>query len=229
MNTIAQAHAHAQTRPLPTRAETTRLLLTCGTLAGPVFVGSSLLQALIRPGFNLTRHAISLLMLGDAGWIQIATFELAGLLAIAGAVGAWRVLHPGRAGTWGPLLVGGYGLGLLIAGIFAPDPAFAFPPGTPDVMPTTMSGHGAMHAIGFFVSMISLVAGGLAFARRFMGLHERAWAAYSAASGVATPALILLSIFTAPRGGIAMFGLALVTAGWITAVFARLLVADRTR
>jgi hypothetical protein len=35
---------------------------------------------------------------------------VAGPLFAASAVGMRRVLHPGRGGTWGPLLVGVYGL-----------------------------------------------------------------------------------------------------------------------
>jgi hypothetical membrane protein len=105
----------------------TRGLLVCGVASGPLFVGVSLIQALTRPGFDLTRHPISLLSLGDLGWIQIANFVLSGLLAIAYAVGMRRVLHQGRGGTWGPLLIGAYGAGLIAAGIFPPDPGFGFP------------------------------------------------------------------------------------------------------
>jgi hypothetical protein len=47
-----------------------------------------------------------LLSLGDLGWIQIANFVVTGALFVACAVGLRRVLHPGRAGTWGPRLVG---------------------------------------------------------------------------------------------------------------------------
>ena len=223
MSTITHTHASSQVRPQPTHHDTTRALLTCGILAGPLFVGSSLLQALLRPGFDLTRHGISMLLLGGFGWIQVVTFELAGLYAIAGAIGARRRLHPGRAATSGPRLLSGYGIGLLVAGLFAPDPAFAFPPGTPDGMPAGMSGHAALHALGFFVSISSFIAAAFVFARRFLARRERAWAAYSAASGVAAPLLVILSIVMAPSGGIPLFGVALVTAAWMSAASSRLL------
>jgi Protein of unknown function (DUF998) len=84
-------------------------LLACGAVAGPLYVGVALLQVLTRDGFDLRRHPLSLLSLGDLGWVQIANFVVSGLLAIAFAVGSRRVLHPGRAGTWGPLLLGLYG------------------------------------------------------------------------------------------------------------------------
>jgi hypothetical protein len=100
----------------------TQPLLAGGIAAGPLFIGMSLIQAFTRRGYDLRRHPVSLLLLGDQGWIQLATFVLTGLLAIACAAGFRRALHHGRAGTWGPLLVGLYGLALIIAGVFPPDP-----------------------------------------------------------------------------------------------------------
>ena len=83
---------------------TTRALLVCGVIAGPIYVAVGLIEILIRPGFDITRHELSLMSLGDLGWIQIANFLATGLLVIAGSIGMRRVLHPGRGGTWGPLL-----------------------------------------------------------------------------------------------------------------------------
>ena len=61
----------------------TRSLLGYGALAGPVYVVVSLAQALTRTGFDLSRHEWSLLANGPHGWIQVANFELTGLLALA--------------------------------------------------------------------------------------------------------------------------------------------------
>ena len=90
----------------PSRAtlETTRptlMLLACGVVAGPLFIAVALLQALTRQGFDLGRHPLSLLSLGELGWIQITNFVVAGLLTVAFAVGLRRVLHPGRAAPGG--------------------------------------------------------------------------------------------------------------------------------
>ena len=68
---------------------------------------------------------------GSLGWIQVGSFIVSGLLVIAGAVGMRQRLHPGRAGTWGPILLALYGLGLIGAGIFVADPMDGFPPGSP--------------------------------------------------------------------------------------------------
>src|SRR5438094_1427603 len=84
----------------------TRALLAGGLVAGPLYVGVSLIQALTRDGFDLTRHTWSLLSNGDPGWIQMANFVLTGALIIACAVGMRQTLRGQRGGTWGPVLVG---------------------------------------------------------------------------------------------------------------------------
>src|SRR5262249_56454173 len=101
----------------PNLSATTRRLLAYGMISGPLFIGLAFIQVLTRPGFDLRRDAISLLSLGDLGWIQITNFIVSGLLAVGLAVGMRRALHPGRASTWGPLLVGTYGIGMCIGGL----------------------------------------------------------------------------------------------------------------
>ena len=118
-----------------TTTKLTRALLTCGVVAGPVYIVVAVIQMFIRPGFDIRRHALSLLSNGALGWIQIGNFLVTGLLVIAGALGMRRVLRGSRGGTWGPLLIGVYGLGLIGAGIFRADPALGFPPGTPRTPP----------------------------------------------------------------------------------------------
>ena len=88
-------------------------LLLCGVVAGPLYVVAGVFQICGRVGFDPTRHALSLMSNGDLGWIQIANFLVTGLLVIACSVGMREVLHPGWGGTWGPLLVGLYGVGLI--------------------------------------------------------------------------------------------------------------------
>jgi hypothetical protein len=54
-------------------------LLVCGVALGPLFYVVVVLQILTRTGFDIRRHPLSLLSLGDAGWIQIANFILTDL------------------------------------------------------------------------------------------------------------------------------------------------------
>ncbi len=68
----------------------TRTLLAGGIAAGPLYVGVGAIEVLLRPGFDIRRHALSLMSNGDLGWIQIASFIASGALVIAGAVGMRR-------------------------------------------------------------------------------------------------------------------------------------------
>jgi hypothetical protein len=155
---------------------TTRLLLASGTLAGPLFVLVAAIQVGTRDGFDLRRHPLSLLSLGDLGWIQISNFIASGLLTLAFAAGMRRTLHPGRAGTWGPLLVGIFGLGLVIGGVFVTDPDLGFPPGMPRA--TQRSWHGIVHDIGPGVGFDALLLACLVVMRR---VH---WASPACLGGV---------------------------------------------
>src|SRR5690606_26173639 len=91
----------------------TRSLLTAVLLAGPVYLLVGYSQAILRDGFDMRRHALSLLSNGDLGWIQISNFVLTGVLVIAGAVGLRTVLRSGRGRTWVPVLLTVYGIGLI--------------------------------------------------------------------------------------------------------------------
>lgn len=74
----------------------TRALLAWGVVAGPVFVAVAAAQVLIRTGFDPARHPLSLLSLGDAGWVQITNFILAGVLFAVASIGMCRALRRGR-------------------------------------------------------------------------------------------------------------------------------------
>jgi hypothetical protein len=204
----------------------TNALLACAVIAGPLWVAVVILQVIIRPGFDMSRHAVSVLSLGDLGWIQITSFIISGALMIAGAIGMRQVLHPGRAGTWGPLLIGLYGLGLISAGIFPPDPMNGFPPGTADI-PGQMSGHGLLHFVSAAVAFLSLiVAACFVLSRRFASLKKRGWAAYSAVTGAFFFVTWAALGFTGARiGWISVLFAVAVAFGWawITAVAARLM------
>jgi uncharacterized membrane protein YhaH (DUF805 family) len=144
---------------------------------------------------------------------------VAGLLFAASAVGMRRVLHPGRGGTWGPLLVGVYGL--IMGGAFVADPALGFPPGTPDGIPDQMSWHGTLHAVAPVLASLALIAACLVFARRFAGLGQRGWAALCVAVAVVDLAPAQLSghdLFVPVLGVSAALGL-----GWVSVMAARLL------
>src|SRR5690349_4078620 len=106
MDNVMNASSTQSATATQTERSSTRLLLLCGAIAGPLFIFSVLVQDYTRPGFDPRVYLLSLLSLGDWGWVQIANFVLAGVLNLLYAAGLWRRLHPGPAGTWGPLLIG---------------------------------------------------------------------------------------------------------------------------
>ena len=154
----------------------TRFLLACGVVAGPLYILVGAIEILTRPGFDMTRHDLSLMSNGDWGWIHIAMLITTGLLTIAGAVGMRRTQRGGQAGSWGPLLVGVYGAGLIGAGFFRADPALGFPPGTP-ADTRTVSWHGMLHLVSGGIGFLALIAACFIFARRFAAYGQRGWAA----------------------------------------------------
>jgi len=171
---------------LPDTAKVTKTLLACGIAAAPVFIVLVGWQMLIRDGFDLRRHPISLLSTGDLGWIQVTAFVASGLLSVAFAVGIRRALHPGRAGTWGPLLIALYGLGLIAGGVFVADPALGFPPGAPEGIPQQISWHAAIHGFAPPIAFNALIVACFVFTRRFVGLRQRGWTIYTLATAVVT-------------------------------------------
>ncbi|MGI5232781.1 DUF998 domain-containing protein [Actinoallomurus iriomotensis] len=161
-------------------AGSTRALLTCGIVAGPLYIVMVVLQMATRAGFDISRHSASMLSNGDRGWIQIATFAVSGLLFVAYAIGLYRVPGPGR---WGPPLVGVFGSGMVAAAVFSADPADGFPPGTPTGPPTTMSWHGTLHLLVAGIAFLALICACFVFARRFAAAGRRGWAALSTVTG----------------------------------------------
>ncbi|MGH8877709.1 MAG: DUF998 domain-containing protein [Stackebrandtia sp.] len=173
----------------------TRVLLAAGAIATPLFMITVVIQQLTRDGVNARTQPLSLLSLGELGWIQITNFVLCGLLAFASAFGIRRTLRGGPAGTWGPILIGWYGLALVYGGVFLADPAFGFPVGGAPVgavNPSDWSWHGTLHGLAAPMAGLTVVAAAFVFARRFRregtrGLAITAWscvAAYFVLSGI---------------------------------------------
>jgi hypothetical protein len=191
----------------------TSILLLCGAIAGPVFILTLLIQDYTRPAYDPRTMVLSLLSLGEWGWVQMANFALAGVLNLLYAVGLWRRLHPGRAGTWGPLLIGAYGLGLLVVSIFRTDPVNGFPPGA--MAPASPSWHGTIHGFGALFVFLMLTAALAVFARLFFARKERGWACYCLASAVLL-LLLFFAGFTSATLGARLLRLE-VLLGWVAA------------
>jgi hypothetical protein len=154
----------------------TRSLLGYGVLAGPFYLVVGLVQALTRKGYDLAHDDLSVLANGSLGWIQMANLIMSGLMTVAAAIGIRRAL---RGGPWGPRLIAGYGVGLVLAGVFTADPANGFPVGTPPGA-HTMTWHSLLHLVAGGLGFLCLVAACFVLARRF----PRGPAVYSRTTGV---------------------------------------------
>lgn len=198
-----------------------RRLLAGGVAAGVLFPVVSFAQAFTRDGFDLRRHAISALSLGDLGLLQATNFVLTGLLAILAAVGIRSAIRGGRASVAGPILVGIYGVGMIGGGLFAPDPALGWPPGALDGLPAQLSTASLLHTVAAVAAFMSLIAAGPVFATRFAAQRRPRWVAYSAANGIAT------FLITTPPWGASSESLryavgAVLISTWLVAVSIRL-------
>lgn len=205
------------------RTFTPRLLLG-GAVSGPLFVAVVLLQMALRDGFDVRRHPISLLSLGEGGWVQVVNFVLAGVLVLGFALAARQLLAGQPARRWGPILLAGYGVGLIAGGVFVADPGLGFPPGAPAGIPATLTWHGTLHAVAPPLAFTALVAATAVFARQYAAQGRPVRAAYSALSGMTA----LLLALPGPGFSLRLLLAVVVTGAWTTALATDLAHGQRT-
>ncbi|HEX2212438.1 MAG TPA: DUF998 domain-containing protein [Mycobacterium sp.] len=153
----------------------------------------------------------------------MANFLLTGAMTIAAAVGVRRALGPGRRSAWASALLGGYGVGLVGAGVFRADPSHGFPPGTPPGM-GEVSWHGLAHFAVAGLAFLCLAAACFVIAGWFSRGGESSWAWFSRAIGVVFAlSFAALSSGTNGPATVLAFTAAVVLAwGWLTAVSVKL-------
>jgi Protein of unknown function (DUF998) len=162
-----------------TQAAVTRSMLGWGVLAGPIYLGVGLLLALTRTGFELAEHPLSLLMLGDGGWMQRINLLASGLICGVAAVGFRRAMNRTGSPSRAPYLVLAFAVGLVGSGIFAPDPVDGFPPGAE----SDVTASGLFHlAFGAF-QFVCLAAACFLTARWAARRGDTRWSRFSWASG----------------------------------------------
>ncbi|MET7418461.1 DUF998 domain-containing protein [Dactylosporangium sp. NPDC005555] len=206
--------------PAATR-DRAKLLTAAGVVAPPVFTVAAVVQAATRDGYDIVRHPVSMLALGDLGWVQTTSFVVTGLLAVVAAAGARRVL----GSAWAARLSAMIGVGLIVAAVFRMDASDGFPLGTPAGRLTTMSGHMILHNAGASVSFFSMIALCFVLAARFRADGQQAWAVAGRVAGVLF-ALGLAWAMTGGRGGALTLFLGVAVAwNWIAAATARRLSA----
>ncbi|MFB9906693.1 DUF998 domain-containing protein [Allokutzneria oryzae] len=188
-------------------------LLLAGAFAGPVFYGSATVQMLTREGFDITRHPISQLATGGLGWIQIATFVLAGLGGVALAAGIKRTLVEGIGRRALPIFIGIFGAGLVSAGLFTMDPENGFPVGTPDGPVARMSWHSVVHSASAAVAFTALAVAAIVLTVRYARRRQVGLAVLNGAA-----ALVLLLPVSPEHMSIQIAVNGLVAFAWTTAL-----------
>ena len=155
-------------------SRSTRIQLVGAVVAPPLLFLLWAIQALTRPGFRPSFHPMSLLSLGDGGWVQIVNFVLTGVLVIGGGLGLGRALDRGRLTRSASVSIIVMGAGLVAAGVFVTDAGAGFPAGAPEGAPE-VSWHGVAHQVGFLLAQLGFLTAGTLFAVRFVRSHQRGW------------------------------------------------------
>jgi len=201
-----------------------RLLLAGGAIGPLLFIVVFLVEGATRPHYSVWQDAVSALSLGKGGWMQRANFIVCGALVIGFAIGLRRVLHTGRGSTWGPILLGIFGLCLIGAGIFVTDPGLGYPH---EASTITLTVHGTIHNLITLVAFISLPAACFVLARRDAADPAvRGWAWYAIATGLLVAAFFVLTGVVEALGGPAGFTqrIAIIVGwGWIALLAIRLM------
>src|SRR5437879_4740554 len=161
----------------------TRLLIAGGAIGPLLFIIVLLIEGATRPGYSAWHNYGSSLSLGPGGWMQIANFIVCGLLTLCFAIGLRQVFRTGRGSVWGPILLGVFGVGLMVAGVFVTDPGLGYPPGTHTSCPQSF--HGTMLGVNAIFTFGSLAIACFVLASRFAGdANWKGWALYSVVTGV---------------------------------------------
>jgi hypothetical protein len=160
-----------------------RQALVAGAVAGPLYVCVGTLEAVLRRGFDIRVHSLSLLANGSTGWIHSTMMVTTGLLTVIGALGLGAVQRASRSYA---MIIGMvvYGLGIAAAGLLRADPAEGFPLGTPAGPSAVVTASGIGHLVAGGIGFLGLIVACLACARRAAHTGDNAWAACSAAIGV---------------------------------------------
>ncbi len=202
-------------------------LVTCGVVAGRLFVTTFTVLGEGRDGYDARRDAVSSLAEGRRGWIQRTNFVVTGALYLATAAGLARQPRKVVGSGATPVLLAAAGAGLVGSGVFLTD-AIGGLSDAPASGDRQRSREGLLHdlcAIPIFVGIpVAAAASGRGFAKQ----GYSGWACYSRASalGMATTFVLFGAAFVDAPGLVAWGGLfqrVSIAAGfgWLTALSMR--------
>lgn len=161
---------------------TREALLLVGVAAAVVFFAVLLTEGARRRGYDPMYHTGSELELGERGWIQRVNFFLMGVGVFAFAVGVQRSLDSVLAAV----LLAVFGFGMVVAGVFAPDPVRGYPPGAPTDPSAKPTWVAQVHHVSGPVAFFALFGACLALANRLEG-GWRLYTVLTAAVGLVIP------------------------------------------
>ncbi|MBA2714473.1 MAG: DUF998 domain-containing protein [Rubrobacteraceae bacterium] len=198
-------------------ASTTRLaarFVLVAIIGTVFFIGALIAMHFLRP-YDLVRYGtnIGYYSVGPYGSIFQAAFVALGLVGLALALGLRRVVAPSRSLSAGSVLIGLFGIGWIIGGIFsdAPDVATLEPVLKEQITPAST----IIHGLGSFGGLFLLMAGMLILSRAFK--RDERWHSFWVPSlilGLASLALFIMAFFIeaplripcCPTGSVAWWG-----------------------
>ena len=161
-----------------------------------MFISAFTVEGAVRADYDAARTPVSLLLLGTSSPLMAAAFVVAGLLTLWFAAAVRADVRAGPSSRWGWRAIGMVGLGLVVAGVFPPDPSFGYPPGAPAGIGTSVSPSAILHVGGAALLQVGLVDGPLIFAR------QRRRDGWTVAAGLAlASAVTVLAGYGAASGG----------------------------
>jgi Protein of unknown function (DUF998) len=196
----------AQQDGLDTAAAVTRSMLGWGVVAGPFYLVVGLALALSRPGFDIGRDALSILLLGQLGWLQGLNLILSGAMTVVAAIGLWRTPHWSRTAA---VLVAVYGFALVASAFAAPDR-----PGS-----GTATVHGLLHLVFGGIGFLALGVAAIVARSWFRRRGSARGAAWSLTAGIVVIAgFVGGGALSSGPAGVAILWVAVV-AGWAWLAF----------
>jgi uncharacterized membrane protein len=210
----AQRGGSSQSVPEASTTRWSARLALVGIIGTVYFIVALTAMHFLRP-HDLVRYGtnIGFYSVGPYGSIFVAAFIALGLAGLALALGLRRAVAPSRSLRAGSVLIGLFGIGWIVGGIFrdAPDAASLELVVQEKITPTST----LVHGLGAFGGLIFLMAGILVLSIAFK--HDERWHSFwipSLILGLATLALFVMAFFIeaplivpcCPSGSVAWWG-----------------------
>lgn len=151
-------------------------LLISGMVSTALFLAVVLIEGLLRSGYDPIYHTGSELELGGRGWIMRGAFLCMAAGMMACAVGIYQSLNT----VAGAGLIAIFGFGLVIPGVFVPDPIRGYPPGAPSTPGAALSWRHHVHHASAPVMFVALFSACIVISTRLAGI----WTLYTEGTAV---------------------------------------------